>query len=495
MHSIILDTKRQSALWEHMLKKCVIRLGTGDDYRQRKELLAGIEQSLLAGAYSPEPIHGFLSTPKGSGVARFIPVLSFRDLAVYFGCVMAFDEKLASLAVDDTYGGFSLGGSRWHSEEEQAKESFTSALPRDLSCELGDCDLADLALYMPVSAYNRWAWVDSWCQYWKLLAARFEHADEDAYFAMFDIANFYDTIDLPKLERLLRKHCPEASGAIEVLFYLLSIWNKSLNQYARTTKGIPMDIVGDCSRVLANFYLTPFDSVIRERCIERDSSFMRFADDMVIACPDRKTCEELVFCASEELHRIGLNINVAKVRYLTKAEFSLWWAFDIMDAFTDESTCAIGMQMLKSRFENPQFGRKTTALKRSIGVVHKHESLVAWRPWVYETALRSEGFVHQLEHNQLRNLILIADDPLEAIYEVSSRILSAPYTQPKVCLLRCLELFIDHKETDMSVAADMQIDNLRTLDHPVVNLAIKHMPKKQVPTSATMDTAAAESRN
>lgn len=494
MHSVLLDPKKQSALWDHMLKKCVIRLGTSDDYRNRKELLAEIEQTLLAGAYSPEPIHGFLSTPKGSGVARFIPVLSFRDLAVYFGCVMAFDEKLASLAVDDTYGGFSLGGSRWHSEEEQAKESFTSALPRDLSCELGDCDLADLALYMPVSAYNRWAWVDSWCQYWKLLAAKFEHADEDAYFAMFDIANFYDTIDLPKLERLLRKHCPEASGAIEVLFYLLSIWNKSLNQYARTTKGIPMDIVGDCSRVLANFYLTPFDSVIRDKCLERDSSFMRFADDMVIACPDRTTCEELVFSACQELHRIGLNINVAKVKYLTKEQFNLWWGFDVMDAFTDEATQANGMELLQQLYADPHFGRRNTALKRSISIVFKNAALADYRPWVYEKALEAEGFVHQLDHPQLKNLMLISDNLLEAIYVVSTAILSAPYTQPKVCLLRCLESFIDHEEPDISAAVDLQIDELKKLNDPVINLAIRNMPMKKT-TSKKLETAGAESRN
>jgi hypothetical protein len=122
-----------------------------------------------------------------------VPVLSFQDVAVYFACVKAFDEKLASLAVEDTYGGWSLGGKRREFEENQAKASFDS----------------DLDVYVPVSVYNRSAWVENWQQYWKLLAAKFEYTPTGSYFVMFDVANFYDTIDLPRLERELRRHCPD----------------------------------------------------------------------------------------------------------------------------------------------------------------------------------------------------------------------------------------------------------------------------------------------
>ena len=232
-----------------MYKESVIRLVSKEEYRNREKLLAQLEKEVERGCYSPRPIHGFLSTPKANSVARFVPVLSFQDVSVYFACVKTFDEKLASLAVEDTYGGWSLGGKRREFEEKQAKSTFDY----------------DLDVSAPISAYNRWAWVENWQQFWKLLVAKFEYAPAGSYFAMFDIANFYDTIDLPRLERELRRHCPDQGLAIEVLFYLLSIWNKNLNQYARTTKGIPMDIVGDCSRVLANFYLTSFDHIMREK--------------------------------------------------------------------------------------------------------------------------------------------------------------------------------------------------------------------------------------
>ena len=91
-----------------MFKQCVIRLGTNAAYKDRKKLLQDIEHEIMSGAYSPRPIHGFLSVPKGNGVARFVPVLTCYDFAVYFACVKAFDELLALTAVEDTFGGWTL---------------------------------------------------------------------------------------------------------------------------------------------------------------------------------------------------------------------------------------------------------------------------------------------------------------------------------------------------------------------------------------------------
>lgn len=391
-----------------MYKESVIRLVSKEEYRNREKLLAQLEKEVERGCYSPRPIHSFLSTPKANGIARFVPVLSFQDVAVYFACVKTFDEKLASLAVENTYGGWSLGGKRREFEEKQARAMFDS----------------DLDVSVPVSVYNRSAWVENWQQYWKLLAAKFEHAPTGSYFAMFDVANFYDTIDLPRLERELRRHCPDQGLAIEVLFYLLSTWNKNLNQYARTTKGIPMDIVGDCSRVLANFYLTPFDCVMREKSQGCGSHFMRYADDMVLACPDLNTCEKLVFFASSELHRIGLNINVAKVKYLSKEEFELWWGFKILDDLEVDERLVEGLNQLRSSWDDKRFGRRETALKRAITKLAKCPKLHRWRRWAYETAYSSESFLLVLDERQMRNLLCISE-----IYKTRSNLYrSAFYT-------------------------------------------------------------------
>lgn len=483
MSGIVLDRGSQASLWEHMFKKCVVRLGCGNDYHRREDLLAEIEAEVLDGAYSPSAIHGFLSCAKGQGVPRFVPVPAYRDLAVYFGCVRAFDETLADLAVEDTYGGWSLGGKRREFEEQQAKEMFDSAISTPLSQEeldeLGLGDILDTSV--PVSSYNRWAWVENWSQYWKLLAARFEHAPDDACFACFDIANFYDTIDLPRLERLIRACCSDGGLAIEVLFHYLRNWNRHLNQYAPTTKGIPMDIVGDCSRVLANFYLTPYDRAIREKAVDKSCDYMRFADDMVIACPSHETCRNMVYESALELHRLGLNINVAKVRYLRKSEFERWWGFSILDDLQVPENVERGLTELQARFDDRGFGRRETALKRAITVLGKRPDLSVWRKWVSEQALSSEEFVLSLADNQMKSLLLISEGIPDALNDLSIVVLAAPFTQPKACLLRCLEGFRCHEDVRVKEAARTVYEEIAAIDDPVLKLAIANIPADRRP--------------
>jgi hypothetical protein len=76
---------------------------------------------------------------------------------------------------------------------------------------------------MPPSCYNRAAWMQHWQEYWKLLAASYEHADDSAWFAMFDLANFYDSVDLRRLETSVRAISGPEHLAINVLFICLPL--------------------------------------------------------------------------------------------------------------------------------------------------------------------------------------------------------------------------------------------------------------------------------
>jgi hypothetical protein len=55
------------------------------------------------GGYSPSKPHGFLSAPKQNSVARFVPVFTHTDTAVYFACLQTIDEGLAAAAVHSTF--------------------------------------------------------------------------------------------------------------------------------------------------------------------------------------------------------------------------------------------------------------------------------------------------------------------------------------------------------------------------------------------------------
>lgn len=114
-----------------------------------------------------------------------------------------------------------------------------------------------------------------------------------------------------------------------MLFHLLRGWNKQYEGYGIKTVGIPQDEYGDCSRLLANFYLQEFDSVIKKCCNELDANYLRYSDDMIFFCPDKAVASQLLLFASKELHKIGLDINSSKVKFFDGSdEFLQYWCFD-----------------------------------------------------------------------------------------------------------------------------------------------------------------------
>jgi len=464
------QTDAQDKLWRHMRKDCVIRLVSKDDYTNREQILDRIRNDVLEGKYSPKPLHGFLSNPKNQGVSRFVPVINFEDMAVYFACVKAVDEKLASLRVKNTFGGWSLGGKTFLKEDEEANELFSDmedVIPPD------DDIYFDIGVSAPVSSFNHFAWVKNWNYFWKLLAASYSLSDFNFYISL-DIANFYDTINLIKLEKEIRSECHEEILAVEILFFFLSTWNKELNRYSRTSKGIPQDIIGDCSRVLANFYLVSFDREMRKKALGSNSDYFRYADDMVITCNDEKQCSDLVFFASQELHKLGLNINATKVRFDTSARFNERWGFDVMYDLesNDINTISSGLDKLKNHWYNENYDRKYTALKNAISILLRHPDLDNWRKWAYLTSTSSIDDIIHYNHRQLNNIISISDDPALAIDELSSSILRTPFSHPKACLLRCLEKYQKHNNQRVKENANYVISAIDKLNDPILKLTI-----------------------
>jgi hypothetical protein len=458
--ALFLDSRLQKDLWKHMYKKSEVPLCNKTDYENRQTILERISKDIDNGIYTPQPIHGYITSLKGNNVARFIPVFSYEDIAVYFGCIKVFDQRFTELAVPGTFGGWSLGGARRNFEKKHACSVYEDMPPRK--------DYFDE--YTPISSFNRNAWFENWQKFWQLSANLYEHACDSDYFALFDIANFYDSIDLPKLERQIRACSNENdSVAVEVLFYFLSIWNKKQNQYAKTTKGIPQDNIGDCSRVLANFYLVPFDKAIKEKSEAEGCKFTRFADDMILVCPDYNKCKNLIFQASRELHKLGLNINSQKVKILTKAEFGLYWGFDIMDKLTYSDDILSGLEILREKWNDKGYKKKTIALKCAIGKISEYENLNEWKKWIYDSALNLDGFILNLNFKQLTNLIRLMPDPIISLRNISDIIINQPFTQPKISLLHSIEDFMNYKTLVFSIKKAIE-----NVNDNVVNLVIKN---------------------
>ena len=358
----------------------------------------------------------------------------------------------------ETFGGWRLGGARRGIEKQEALRLFGS----------------EDSFSIPVSCYNRGAWVKEWNQFWKLLAARHEDADDGAWFSMFDIANFYDSVDLRRLETSVRAAGGGAHFPINVLFHLLRSWNKAHCLYTESTKGLPMDIVGDCSRLLANYFLTPFDRKFRDVVLERGANYMRFADDMVIRAGSKRECMDLVYRASDDLHRLGLNINVAKVRYCPKKEFNQYWGFVIMDHF-ESGELVDGLNLLKTFIQEDAFGKRATALKRAVTLISKAEDgadMRWWKAWVREFG-RQEELPLYLSREQLLAYISLYDDAASALEDLSPVFTEQPFSQPKAVFMRVLgEFKRTHPDRVQDVCAKA-IDSFGGLNDSVLNLCLK----------------------
>jgi hypothetical protein len=317
---------------------------------------------------------------------------------------------------------------------------------------------------MPPSCYNRSAWMKNWQEYWKLLAARYEGAEHSAWFAMFDIANFYDSVDLNHLESCVRATAGEEHLAINVLFHLLGSWNRGLRLYTPTAKGLPMDLVGDCSRLLANFFLASFDRPFREYVLNNGGDFMRFADDMVVCATSEETCRQLVFEASTRLH---------EVTYCSKRDFERYWGFSVMGQF-EAGNVVDGLRELQRRKDDDQFGRRSTALKRAITIVDREPGLRGWRTWVRDAVLGAKLEL-QLSREQLHGLVRLYDDTLTGLGQIVPIFLDQPFTQPLAILLRLLETFSRDTSSEVRQYCQSAIRRVEAIGDPVLEIAVRHL--------------------
>lgn len=486
----------QGDLWAHMFKKGIVRLGPRQVYIDREAKLQEISELVQTGKFKPED-HGCLCASKTSGVARFIPVQTYVTTAAYFACVDAYDEACADLAVEGTYGGWSLGGKRKEVEELEVKKLFETPVAQPLldlfplievppvggarPADGGDDDESDdfigidVSTSVPTSPYNKAAWFENWQEFWKVLAASTERQPDDALFVSFDVANFYDTVDLRILRCGLEKLPCEDERVLGVLIDLLAKGAPHAEDGACSTTGIPQDMVGDSSRVLANFYLVDFDNYFKEAVEAGGGRFMRWADDITFTCSSEKAIVPLLYGASKKLNSIGLNINAGKVRIRSRDEFNSAWGFDVMDKMLQADHLEEAIAMLRDRWDNPGYERRDTALRSSLRFLRERPEIAA-RQWIFQNAMAIPGFVARLDFGKMFSLVTISDDPPAAVREITTEIMASPFTQPKCHLLRYLERQRTNKEATYRELYEKVKADMFGSGHPILKLAATYSP-------------------
>lgn len=301
--------------FRHIRKETVCPI---DERIDRVQFLTDLFTKLATGSYFVQSPRAFKVESKAQKTARVIPILEISDYCVYYYCIKKLEKELALNRVDSTYGGFSLNGlirDQEVAEIDRVSEEFPST---------------------PKRSYNTYGWVESWKDFTK---KAYVHATESdaSDFLFLDIANFYDTIDLDKLESKVRHATSDEQGVIvNILFSFLRNWNRKVYGYGVQTKGIPQDEVGDCSRILANFYLQKYDEQMAELCSRNGVKYFRYADDQILMSNSKDSNLRCLYEASIILHKEGLNINTSKVKEQDESQFTKYWAYEIYELLDDK---------------------------------------------------------------------------------------------------------------------------------------------------------------
>ncbi len=293
------------------LKESIVPFGDNPD---KTEFLNDLYTEIVSFTYNPSNPRDYIVINKHNGISRYVPTFTRKDYCVYYFCIKLLESEIAVNRVENTYGGWSLGNPIRLKEEQEIIELE----------------------YIPFNTLNQLSWIQEW-QSFQSIARK--HRDLGAWssFINTDISNFYDSINLTILERKIRHVIPKQKQEIvTLLFHFLRNWNKKLEGYNHKTVGIPQDEIGDCSRILANFYLQDYDSKMKEVSDRLECKYIRFADDQIFYAKTLDNAKEMLFEASRELLRVNLNLNSGKVKeFRSVIEFNEYWAFEIFDLLED----------------------------------------------------------------------------------------------------------------------------------------------------------------
>ena len=280
--------------------------------------------------YYPSIPSCYIDRDKGNGVTRIIPVFTLKDYCVYYYCIKKIEDKIAYNRVENTFGGWTLGGLMRKSENdemEKKRKDFNSQ--EDFMAELQGISVSEYS-------FNPAAWARAYGDLNSKLYASSKTRNYK-YIAELDIANYYDSIRLDILETRIKEIVNEKhADVISLLFHFLNYWNRNTNLYNKQTVGIPQDAMGDCSRILANFYLQPYDKIVYELCKKMKCKYLRYADDQFLFSDDKNKLHILIFKISKKLNSLGLSVNQKKVQIRTTKDLIQHRSFEVFDLLKED---------------------------------------------------------------------------------------------------------------------------------------------------------------
>ena len=400
--SFQIDEAFTRKIWKK-LRDNQVPIVTQDEYSNLAAVVKQTNKALRTKEYMPSIGHGYLGLQKGGGVTRFLPILTAVDMAVYYHICFTLSDLVLKRG-ERVFGGWHLVPKNQQIIPPESNDSIE---------EISEEDAQGFLQSYFTNPFSSSLWLKEWRQFTDLIGELCSKKSVGNFVVQTDVANFYDSIEIPRLIRNLRYDAHENEEYIEALEIFLGYWNRRLNGYQASTKGIPQEIISDASRIISHYYLQRFDDEFSRYCEAEGLLNVRWADDILIFGKSKKSLEFAVHKASKILLSDGLNLNASKTQYFTRKEFSKYRAIEVLSAIGANDPKAFREALRNSISWNKNHSmRIDTVFKASIGYVKKlgSSAQIFEKNFVLETAKSNIDLLLSVNARQLLNLIIISDE-------------------------------------------------------------------------------------
>ncbi|MFC3862630.1 RNA-directed DNA polymerase [Deinococcus antarcticus] len=288
----------------------------------KSELIDMISEKLFDHSYSfKNPIEIF--SPKSMGILRKKELFHIDDVCIYYYCVKLIqDQIIETIKLNkNVFGAFRM------TKELSYRNIKSSKAPTIEKSDDADDEISDYESVLAKDAFKK-----DWNEFQDVAEELFDK-EYDLYINL-DVAHFYNDINLDVLERQVRAVTQGKSDIVDLLFYLLRNYRKGEYGFYQSGRSLPQNDIGEMSRLLANLYLSVFDTAVVGRLnklLKEDQyEYTRYSDDLWIAIKgDKDTAFKVIQIVSFELSRVELFINEGKMKILTRSEFGEYWCFEV----------------------------------------------------------------------------------------------------------------------------------------------------------------------
>lgn len=152
----------------------------------------------------------------------------------------------------------------------------------------------------------------------------FKFSEQKELIVVTDLSNYYDSIFIPELRKLITGYIKNNEALLDILFGIIER-NSWLPDYLPYTgRGLPTSNL-EGIRLMAHSFLFEFDEIIKKKS---NDSFTRWMDDVVIAVDSREEAVNILSSSSDVLKSRGLALNLKKTNIYTAEEAEFHFLID-----------------------------------------------------------------------------------------------------------------------------------------------------------------------